>query len=184
MRRRRDQPNAWNRIAKLRDVLRDLVARELSSLAGLRALRHLDLQLIRVDEVLRSNAEASRSDLLDLGAQRVALLHWHIDHNSVYARLQSLAFLYRQVAARILAAFPRIRFPADAIHRDGEGRMRFSGDRTETHCAGREPLHDFGRRLDFLQRHRFWRKLELEEPAQRHQPLALLVDEPRVVAIR
>ena len=43
----------------------DLVARELAALAGLRALRHLDLQLVGVDEVVRGDAEAAGRHLLD-----------------------------------------------------------------------------------------------------------------------
>ena len=47
MRRRRNQADARHRIARARDPVVDLVARELPALAGLGALRHLDLQVAR-----------------------------------------------------------------------------------------------------------------------------------------
>src|SRR6185369_2354050 len=74
VRRRRDQADAGNREAQLADVVADLAAGELPALARLGTLCHLDLQLIGGNEVLGRNAEAARRDLLDLRAQRVALL--------------------------------------------------------------------------------------------------------------
>ena len=47
VRRRRDQLDAGRRVAHPADVLVDLVAGELAALAGLGALRHLDLQVGR-----------------------------------------------------------------------------------------------------------------------------------------
>ena len=46
----------------------DLVAGQLAALAGLGALRHLDLQLVGVDQVVAGDAEAARRDLLDRAA--------------------------------------------------------------------------------------------------------------------
>ena len=69
MRWRRNQPDTGNREAYLRDVGGDLVPGELPPLARLRALGHLDLELISVDQIFRGDAEAARGDLLDLRAQ-------------------------------------------------------------------------------------------------------------------
>ena len=74
MRRRRNQADTRHRVAQFRDVLRDLVPRQLAAFARLRALRHLDLQLVRIDQVFGGDAEARGRDLLDLRAQRIALL--------------------------------------------------------------------------------------------------------------
>ena len=52
MRRRRDQADAGRRVAHPGDVLVDLVAGQLAALAGLGALRHLDLDVVGVDQVL------------------------------------------------------------------------------------------------------------------------------------
>ncbi len=75
VRRRRDQADAGRRMAHARDLGVDLVAGKLAALAGLRALRDLDLHHVGVDEVLGRHAEAAGGDLLDrraLGASRPA----------------------------------------------------------------------------------------------------------------
>jgi hypothetical protein len=48
-------------------------AGQLAALAGLGALRHLDLDFLRVDEVFAGHAEAARGDLLDGRVLRVAV---------------------------------------------------------------------------------------------------------------
>lgn len=63
VRRRRDEADALGGAARRGDVAGDLGARQLAALAGLGALRHLDLQLLRVGEVLHRHAEAARGDL-------------------------------------------------------------------------------------------------------------------------
>ena len=61
VRRRRDQRHARLGVPQPRDLGRDLVAGELAALARLRALRDLDLQLLREDRVLGRDAEAART---------------------------------------------------------------------------------------------------------------------------
>jgi len=129
MRRRRDQPDAGHRIARARDPIVDFVAGKLAALAGLRALRHLDLQIGRVDEIFDVDAEAAACHLLDRRAHRIAVGQ-------------------RLVALRVLAALAGIRAAADPVHGDGEGGMRLPRDRAERHRAGREALDDLARRLD------------------------------------
>src|SRR6185312_15337600 len=73
MRRRRDETHARRRVADLRDVVVDLVAGELAAFAGLRALRHLDLELVAIDEVVARDAEAPRRDLLDRAPAEIAV---------------------------------------------------------------------------------------------------------------
>ena len=111
----------------------DLVAGQLAALAGLGALRHLDLHHVGVDEILRGHAEAARGHLLDGRAHRIA----------VGQRLEAIDFL---------AAFAGVRLAADAVHGDGERGVRLAADRAVAHRAGREALDDLGRRLDFLER--------------------------------
>ncbi len=74
VRRRRDQRDAGHGVAQPRDDGADLVAGQLAALAGLGALRHLDLDLLRAGEVLRGDAEAAGGDLLDARCWRVAVL--------------------------------------------------------------------------------------------------------------
>ena len=59
--------------------------------------------------------------------------------------------------------------------------MRFLADRSVGHRAGREALDDRLDRLDLVDRNRRRRRLQLEQAAQRREPLALVVDQPRVL---
>ena len=135
VRRRRDQADAGRRVADLGDVLVDLVAGQLAALAGLGALRHLDLQLVAVDQVVAGDAEAARGHLLDGAAPQVAVG-------------------VRREAHRILAALAGVRLAADAVHGDGQVLVRLAADRAERHGAGLEALDDLARRLDLLDRDR------------------------------
>src|SRR5206468_2683961 len=101
VRRGRDQPDAGRRVTDFSDVLVDLVAAERAAFAGLSALGHLDLKLIRVDEILHRHAKPARRDLLDRAAAE----------RSIRVRLE---------APRIFAALAGVRLPADAVHRDRE----------------------------------------------------------------
>src|SRR5437016_10313349 len=139
--RGRDQTDARRRHANARDVAVDLVAGQLPAFAGLRALRHLDLQLIRVREIVRVDTEAAGRDLLDRRAPRVAVAH------------------------RVLAALTRVRLAADRVHRHGKRLVRLARDRPERHRAGGEALHDLGRGLDLFERDR----LRLAEPERAAQ---------------
>ena len=118
VRRRRDQADARRRQPHARDVAVDLVPRQLAALAGLRALRHLDLELVGVRQVVDVDAEAARRDLLDLRAALVGEPH------------------------RVLAALAGVRASADPVHRDGERLVRLARERAERHRAGGEPLDD------------------------------------------
>ena len=162
MRRRRDQADALGRMAHLGDDRVDLVAGQLAALAGLGALGHLDLDHVGIDEIFRRHAEAARGDLLDRRAHGVA----------IGQRLEAVGFL---------AAFAGVRLAADAVHGDGERRVRLARDRAERHGAGGEALDDLARRLDLLERNRlaavFLGVLDAEQAADRQQLLGLVVEQ-------
>eukprot|EP00962_Isochrysis_galbana_P006459 scaffold1734_cov113-Isochrysis_galbana.AAC.26 len=77
VRRGRDEADAGSGAARLGDELGHLVPGQLAALTRLGALRHLDLDLVRIGQVLGGDAEAAGGDLLDGGppvvleAQRV-----------------------------------------------------------------------------------------------------------------
>src|SRR5258708_35045946 len=161
MRRRRDQADTRRRQTHACDIRVDLVAGELTALAGLRALRHLDLQLVGVRQVGGGDTETARCDLLDLRTPVVA------------------------VALGILAAFAGVRAPADAVHRARERLVRLARDRTERHSAGREALHDLRRRLDLVERDAaVLGEAEAEEAAQGGGPGRIRVACARELLVR
>ena len=107
VRRRRDEADARGRVADLRDVVVDLVARKLPALAGLGALGHLDLQLVGVDEVVDRHAEAPGGDLLDRRAAQVAVV-------------------IGRVARGVLAPLAGVRPGAQPVHRDRQRLVRLA----------------------------------------------------------
>jgi len=159
VRRRRDQADAGRRVPGLGHPGVHLGSGQLAALTRLGTLRHLDLDVVRVREVVRRHAEASRGHLLDRApALRVAQ------------------------AVRVLAALAGVGLAAEAVHRDREGLVRLDRDRAVGHRARGEPLDDLRDRLHLLDRHgSALTGAQLEEAAQRHQALGLLVHPLRVL---
>src|SRR5207253_3585304 len=124
VRGRADEAHARHRVAQEADVLADLAAGQLAALAGLGALRHLDLDLVGRDQVLGGDAEAARGHLLDLRAQAVAVLHGVVGGDHLGADdvadlgaggdLDALQLV--AVACRVFAAFTGVALAADAVH--------------------------------------------------------------------
>ena len=158
MRRRRDQADARRRMAGLGDGRVDLVAGQLAALAGLGALRHLDLHHVGIDEIFGRHAEAARRDLLDRRAFGVRA-----------------AAGQRQIAVGLLAALAGVRLAADRVHGARQRRVRLARDRAERHRAGREPLDDVGRR------HRPRRAATGLRPVS---SASLILNRPRMVCAR
>src|SRR5205823_1693885 len=122
----------------------DLVAGQLAALARLGALGHLDLDVVGVDQVLGGDPEPARRDLLDRAAPLLVV-----------------------EPVDVLAALAGVGPPAQPVHRDGQGLVRFGGDRAVAHRAGGEPLDDALRRLDLVDRHRLPVAVaQLEQAAQ------------------
>src|SRR5262249_45365474 len=106
VRRRRDQPDPRGGVPGLGDPRPDLVAGQLTALAGLGPLRHLDLQIVGVDQVFAGDAEPAGRDLLDGAApERVV------------------------EPVDVLAAFAGVGLAAEPVHRDGQGLVRLDRDR-------------------------------------------------------
>ncbi len=129
VRRRRDEPDAGGRVPGARDPRVDLAGRQLPALAGLRALRHLDLDVVGVRQVHARDAEAARGDLLDRAAA-----------------------LRVEQPVDVLAALAGVRLRAEPVHRDRERLVRLLRDRAVAHRPGREALHDRCDRLDLVDR--------------------------------
>ena len=145
MRRRRDQADAGLGVAQARDQLVDLVARQLAAFAGLGALRDLDLQHFRIDQVFRRHPEAAGRDLLDLAA------------------------LLGAVARGVFAAFTRVAAAAEAVHRDGERLVRLGRQRAQRDRRGVEAAQQVRRVGHLVQRRRRIGLLQLQQVAQRRR---------------
>src|ERR1039458_1790935 len=133
--RRRDQSNARDGVPQASDHVVDLVAGELSAFAGFRALRHFDLQLVSVHQIVCSHTETRRGYLLHRAASQVA------------ARV-------RRKARFVLPAFAGVGLAADAVHGDGQRLVRLLANRTERHGARGKALHNLFGGLDFVKRQR------------------------------
>src|SRR5690606_6270438 len=163
VRGRANEAHTGRRMAYFSDPRVHLRAGELAALAGLRALGHLDLPFVGVNEVLARDTEATRCDLLDGAAAKVAIL-------------------VRREAPAVFAAFAGVALPAEAVHGNRERLVGLSADRTERHRARREAMEDRFRGFHFFDRDRLPVGFELEQPAERGHSLGLLVDRPRVLA--
>ena len=130
-----------------RDDIIHFVAGQLPAFARLRALRHLDLQFVGIDQIVRGHAESRRGHLLHRAAPQIA----------VGVGLEALF---------VFPALARIRFAADAVHGDGQRLVRLFADRTERHRSGRKALDDFFGGLDFFDRNRSVRLLKSHQSAQ------------------
>ena len=73
VRRRRDERHARRGVPQPGDLFGHLVAGQLAALARLGPLGHLDLQHLRLREVLHGHAEAGAGHLLDAAVGRVAV---------------------------------------------------------------------------------------------------------------
>ena len=142
VRRRGDQRHAGHGVPGLRDPGVHLCPGKMTALAGLRALGHLDLDLLRAHEIGAGHAEAGGSHLLDL---RICL---------------------RSEALLVLSAFSRVGPSAQTVHSDGHGLVGFLRNGAVAHGAGLEALHDLAHWLHLFQRDRIARRDKLQKASQ------------------
>ena len=128
----------------------------MSAFSRFRALRHLNLNLLRAHKISGSNAETSGRHLLDRGAA------------------------VRVKTFNILAAFTGIGLSMQTVHSDCQRLMRFLGDRSVRHCAGLEPCHNRVHALHFLKRNPLLRIVEVKLSSQ-VDLLAFLIHHLRVL---
>ena len=162
VRRRRDELDTRRGMPHLGDPRVDLVAGELPALARFRPLRHLDLKLLGVDQILAGDAEAAGRHL------------FHGAPPPVSVRITDKA-------RGVLAAFARIAPTAQPVHRDGQRLVRLLADRAVGHGPGGETLDDALDRLDLLDGDRRRGRRDLQETAQRVEPAALIVHQLAVL---
>ncbi|MNY54649.1 hypothetical protein D3C86_1905440 [compost metagenome] len=109
-------------------------------------MRHLDLNLVSIDEIVARDAEAAGRHLLDGTAAKIAVR-------------------IRCEAIRMLAAFAGIALAADAVHRNRDRFVRFFGDGAVGHSSRLEALENRFDRLNFFDRNRCASCLEAQQSA-------------------
>ncbi len=112
---RRDERNAGLRMAQPRDEPRYLVPGQLPTLAGLRALGHLDFNLFRVAQVLRRDAEAPGGDLLG----------FVVEQQRRHLAPQQVQLGVSLVHGAVFAALACVGARAQHIHGGGHGLVSF-----------------------------------------------------------
>jgi len=112
MRRGRDQHNPRSGMPHLGDRLVDFMSRQLTAFTRLGALRHFDLKLAGVGQIIDRDTEPGRCDLFDRTFLGIAVRKGFIP------RL-------------ILATFPGITRGSQAIHSDRDGLVSFFADGAE-----------------------------------------------------
>ena len=156
MRRRRDETYTRCRVTGLCDPRIDLTGRELSAFTRLCTLRHLDLDLFCMYEVIGSNTETSGSDLLDRTHLRIAVRH-------------SL------ISFRILTAFTGVGLTAQTVHGDGQSLMCFLTDGTVGHSTCLKSLDDVLDRFYFVNGDRLLARNEFQKTSDRAESFVFFV---------
>ena len=150
MRRRRDQADTGRGLTDLGDPGVDLLAGQVTALAGLGALGHLDLNLEGAAQVAARHAKARARYLLD-------------------GRVLGVAVGQRGLATRVLAALARVGTAMQAIHGDGHALVRLFADGAVRHGAGVKAADDVERGLHLVERNRrATASIKVEQVAQAH----------------
>ena len=150
VRRRRNQADAGRGLTDLGDPGVDLLTGQVTTLAGLGALGHLDLNLEGAAQVAARHAKARACYLLDRGVLGVAVGQ-------------------RGLATRILAALARVGTAMQAVHGDSHALVRLFADGAIRHGAGVKAADDVERRLHLVERHRGAAAgIKVEQVAQAH----------------
>ena len=150
VRRRRDQADAGRGLTDLGNPGVDLLAGQVTALAGLGALGHLDLDLEGAAQIAARHAKARACYLLDGGVLGVAVGQ-------------------RGLATRILTALAGVGTAVQAIHSDGHALVCLFADGAVRHGAGVKAADDVERGLDLVERNRRAAAgIKVEQVAQAH----------------
>ena len=150
VRRRRDQADAGRGLTDLGNPGVDLPAGQVTALAGLGALGHLDLNLEGAAQVAARHAKSRTCYLLDRGVLGVTVSQWGL-------------------ATRILAALAGIGTAVQAVHGDGHALVRLFADGAIRHGAGVKAADDIERRFHLVERNRGAAAgIKVEQVAQAH----------------
>src|SRR5215204_2445412 len=106
---RRNQPHAWRRMTYLGDPWIDLAPWQLPTLTRFSSLRHLDLQLLGVDQVKACHSKTARRHLLN-------------------GTIAGIAVFIHDIACRVFTTFAGVTSAANSIHGDRQRFVCFLAD--------------------------------------------------------
>ena len=164
VRRGRNQLNSRGGISKFGNKFIHLVPRQLPPFAGLGPLGHFDLQFLGIHQIMRRHPKAAGRHLLDI-------------------RIFGIPVRQRLKSFWVLATLSGIAFGTYAIHRDGQGLMRFFTDCPKRHGTRRKSFHNFASGFHFFKRDRVGRPFKLKQPAKRRASLVLFIHQSRKILI-
>jgi len=156
------------------------MSRELSTLSGLGALGHLDLDFVGVGQVIAGDSETTGCDLFDGGTSRVCD---RFEVHSVrvgFSRGVVTRPWNRVRPLRIFPTFTRVALPSESVHSNSESRVRFHTDRSVAHSSRGESTNDLVPRLDLLDRNRSSLFVRKVQKTSQRRPLDLLVRVSRI----
>ena len=157
MRRRRNQRNIRNRVTDTRHELVHLVSRQLATFTRLCTLRHLDLQILCMAEIVNRYAKAARSNLTDCRATDIAVCR-------------------RSIAVWVFTTFTAVAHGSDAVHGNSNRFVGFRAQGAKAHGTSDKVMDNRFAAFDFGNIDRS-RLLKLEESAQSSLTFRLVVDE-------
>src|SRR5215212_6473054 len=96
----RNQAHTWGRVPSFGDPRVDLCAGQLTTFTGLSALCHLDLELLRLDQIKAGYAKTGGSHLFDRAILRIVML------------------IAPRITIGIFTTFARIALATNSIHRN------------------------------------------------------------------
>ena len=131
VRRWGDQTDTRGGVPSVGNRTDNLVARKLSTLTGLSTLGHLDLQLIGIGQVMGSDTETARGNLLDGGPHRITILEF----------LATLG---------ILTTFSSVGLAAQTVHGNSQAGVRLHGDGSIGHGTSYKTTDNLGPGLDLV----------------------------------
>ncbi len=148
VRRRRNKANTRRGLTHLSNPGVDLLTRQMTTLARLGALSHLDLNLNCRAQVAACYTKAARSNLLNGGVLGITVGQ-------------------RRLAAGILAALTGVGTTVQTVHGNGHALVRLATNGAKAHGARVKATYDVARALHLVQSHgRATRSVKVEQIAQ------------------
>mmetsp|Transcript_3769 Transcript_3769/g.8397 ORF Transcript_3769/g.8397 Transcript_3769/m.8397 type:complete len:307 (-) Transcript_3769:2512-3432(-) len=164
MGRRRDKRHTLLTRPQRGNVFRNLGSGQLSTLARLGTLRHLNLELLSRHQELGGYTESARGDLMNVRVGRVAILE---SSKVGEGRTASLLINIREVSTTydIFSTLSRVGLSTNAIDGNGKGLMSLATECSKGHGTSTETLHNLRNWFHFLNGNTFTIRFKVKQIA-------------------